>query len=133
MISKYLYPVYALNWSEARNWLLDLNTDSYEWKTFTSSEIATIKSRAKDCGSQSCPLQNANELKLYLKYCMFNLDACSMVPFGKIKEGYWPVAELNLLYRQQMININDAEKYSIGQIIDGKLVIEVLSKMNEII
>jgi hypothetical protein len=75
--------------------------------------LEIIKERAKECGKNSCSLQNTNELNIYLKYCMFNLKECGMISFDKIKEGHWPVAELNILYRQQIISLDDAIKYNI--------------------
>ena len=56
-----------------------------------------------------------------------------MIPFGKIKEGYWPVAELNLLYKQNLIDLSEASTYDIGELIDGKLAINILAKLNTII
>jgi len=133
MIAKYLYSNYSFNRDNAKKWIEWLRNWSYEYRTFSESDIKTIKSRAKDCGKQVCTLQDANELNIYLKYCMFNLKECGMIPFDKIKEWYWPVAELNILYRQQMISLDDAVKYNINKLIDGKLAIEILANINSLI
>lgn len=133
MIAKYLYPVYSLNWANVQEWVDDLNSWSYAYKNFTDTERKAIKTRAKECGKQICNLQSADELNIYFKYCMFNLKECGMIPFEKIKEGYWPVAELNVLYKQQMISLDDAVKYNIGNLIDGKLAVEILSHINNLI
>lgn len=133
MIAKYLYPIYSLNWTSVQNWVDDLSSRSYAYKNLTETDIKTIKTRSKECNKQICSLQNADELNIYLKYCMFNLKECGMIPFEKIKEGYWPVAELNVLYRQQMISLDDAVKYNIGTLIDGKLAVQILSRINSLI
>ncbi|AHB40990.1 hypothetical protein P148_SR1C00001G0183 [candidate division SR1 bacterium RAAC1_SR1_1] len=133
MIAKYLYPIYSLNWNTVEAWVDDLNSRSYAYKNLSEDDIKIIEKRSKECGKQICSLQDANELNIYLKYCMFNLKECGMIPFEKIKEGYWPVAELNVLYRQQMISLDDAVKYNIGTLIDGKLAVEILSRINSLI
>lgn len=130
MIAKYLYPMYSLNWSSVQERVDDLGSRSYAYRNLTKDDIATIKAKAKECNKQICSLQSTDELNIYLKYCRFNLKECGMIPFDKIKEWYWPVAELNLLYRQQMISLDDAVKYNIGSLIDGKLAIEILGKIN---
>ncbi|MDD3262458.1 MAG: PKD domain-containing protein [Candidatus Absconditabacteria bacterium] len=133
MIAKYLYPTYALHRNNVQERISDLSSRSYQYKTFTKDDLDIIKKRAKDCGKNICTLQDSNELNIYLKYCMFNLKECGMIPFEKIKEGYRPVAELNLLYRQQIITLNDAVKYNINERVDGKLAVEILGKINSLI
>jgi hypothetical protein len=117
MISKYVYSAYALNWIEAKNWIKKLDLNSYQYKTFSSKDITTINDKAKVCKNQACALENTEQLSIYLKYCMFNLQSCGMVPFEKIKEGYWPVAELNLLSKQQIVSIDEAATYNINEMI----------------
>lgn len=133
MIAKYLYPIYSLNWNVVQERVDDLNSRSYAYKNLSEDDLSTIKKRSKECGKQICSLQDANELNIYLKYCMFNLKECGMIPFEKIKEGYRPVAELNVLYRQQMISLDDAVKYNIGTLIDWRLAVEILSRINWLI
>jgi len=86
MIAKYLYPTYALQRSNVQERISDLRSRSYQYKTFTKDDLDIIKKRAKDCGKNICTLQDSNELNIYLKYCMFNLKECGMIPFEKIKE-----------------------------------------------
>ena len=56
-----------------------------------------------------------------------------MASVGPIKEGSWPVAELNLLSKQQIINLDDAAKFNIWDLIDGQLVIKIFANMNDLI
>ncbi len=133
IISKYLYSSHSLNWDTANTWIKKLRSWSYEHRTFTKDELTIITKKAKECGKTSCSLQDIEEFNIYLKYCMFNLKSCGMIPFWKIKEGYWPVAELNILYRQNIISLNDAVKYNIGENIDGKLTIDILGRVNDLI
>jgi hypothetical protein len=39
---------------------------------------------------------------------MYNLSACDFQSFGVIGAGYWPVSELNILYKEGIISIDDA-------------------------
>jgi hypothetical protein len=66
-------------------WINTLKIDSYEAKNFTIDDKNTIIAKSKTC-ENNCGLQNANEVSLYLKYCMFNIAKCSMQEVGKIKQ-----------------------------------------------
>jgi hypothetical protein len=44
--------------------------------------------------------QTNAEFQAWLKYCMYNLEACDFQKFGVIGVGYWPVSELNILYKE---------------------------------
>ena len=133
MISKYIYAINTINWQSAKDWIYKLSPTDYQYKIFSASDIATIESKAKTCVNQSCVLESTNELNVYLKYCMFNLNACGMMPIGNIKEWFWPVAELNLLAKQNILTIDEAAKYNVNEIIDGALLLKILSNMNSII
>ncbi len=54
-----------------------------------------------------------------------------MQEIGKIKQWYWPIAELNTLYNQNIINIDQTQRKTIDKNIDGKTVAETLAKLNE--
>lgn len=60
---------------------------------------------------------------------MFNLEACQMRSFDKIGQAYWPVAELNILYSQKIIDLDTALKTDIYSMVDGTLVLETLYKL----
>ncbi|MEI6673023.1 MAG: thrombospondin type 3 repeat-containing protein [bacterium] len=129
ILAKYSFKDITLNWKEVNTRINKLKTDSYEAKNFTSEDKKNIIEKSKTCDS-TCALQNSNEVNLYLKYCMFNIVKCSMQEVGKIKQGYWPVAELNLLYHQNIINIDQNQRVNIDKNIDGKTVLETLFKLN---
>ena len=44
--------------------------------------------------------QSNAEFQAWLKYCMYNLSECNFQNFGVIGTGYWPVSELNVLYKE---------------------------------
>jgi hypothetical protein len=85
IIARYIYKDLTLNRKEVNSRISKLKTDSYEAKNFTADEKTTISGKSKTCES-TCALQNANEVNLYLKYCMFNIVGCNMQEVGKIKQ-----------------------------------------------
>ena len=130
ILAKYIYKDINLNRKGVNTRVNGLKTDSYEAKNFTSDDKKVITEESKTCDT-TCALQNNNEVNIYLKYCMFNLVKCSMQEVGKIKQWYWPVAELNLLYSQSIINIDQNQWINIDKDIDGKTVVDTLFKLNE--
>ena len=129
ILAKYIFKDLTLNRKEVNTWINTLKIDSYEAKNFTIDDKNTIIAKSKTC-ENNCGLQNANEVSLYLKYCMFNIAKCSMQEVGKIKQWYRPVAELNLLYRQNIIDIDQSLRRNTDKNIDGKTVVETLFKIN---
>jgi len=129
ILAKYIYKDINLNRKEVNTRVTSLKTDSYEAKNFTTNDKKIITDRSKSCNN-ICTLQNANEVNLYLKYCMFNLTKCNMQVIGKIKQWTWPIAELNLLYSQNIIDIDQSQRTNIDKAIDGKTVLETLFKLN---
>ena len=126
LVAKYIYNGFSLNRETAKDWLEGLETNSYIAKNFTSADQKIIDDNAKTCGGTACALKNADEVKTYLKYCMFNLSACAMGDMGATKQWYRPVAELNLLYKQNVIDLQEAEKEDLNQVMDGKRILEIL-------
>ena len=129
ILAKYIYKDIALNWKEVNTRVSKLKTDSYEAKNFNSTDKSMIAEKIKTCNT-TCALQNVNEVNLYLKYCMLNLAKCNMKEVGKIKQWYRPVAELNLLYSQDIIDIGQNQRVNIDKSIDGKTVLDTLFKLN---
>jgi len=129
ILAKYIYKDINLNRKEVNTWINKLKTDSYEAKNFTTDDKKLITEKNTSCAG-SCVLQNANEVNIYLKYCMFNIAKCTMQEVGKIKQWYWPVAELNLLYNQSIIDIDKTLRRTTDKNIDGKTVLETLFKLN---
>jgi len=129
ILAKYIYKDISLNRKEVNTRVSKLAADSYEAKNFTTDDKKVITEKSKTCDNV-CALQNNNEVNLYLKYCMFNLAKCSMQEVGKIKQWYRPVAELNLLYSQSIINIDQTQRRNTDKNIDGKTVLDTLFKLN---
>jgi hypothetical protein len=130
LLAKYMYADIQIDRKQAQLRMNKLKANSYEAKTLDADDKNIIKSNAESCKETNCYLTDAAQVKTYLKYCMFNLAICGMEPIGKIKQGVWPVAELNLLGSQNIINVNQTTWNDIGALVDGATVIDILSKVN---
>jgi len=53
-----------------------------------------------------------------------------MQEIGKIREGYRPIAELNMLSKQNIINLDQNLRKNTDKFIDGETVLETLFKLN---
>lgn len=52
-----------------------------------------------------------------------------MRAFNKIGQAYWPVAELNILYSQEIIDLDTALQTDIYAMAEGELVLETFYKL----
>jgi hypothetical protein len=130
LLAKYIYPDIQIDWKQAQKRVAKLKADSYESKTLTTDDKKIILDNSKSCNETNCYLTDASQVKTYLKYCMFNLSICGMEPMGNIKQGVWPVAELNLLNSQNIISRDASLRKDVGASIDGETALEVLEKVN---
>ncbi|MCX6823084.1 MAG: thrombospondin type 3 repeat-containing protein [candidate division SR1 bacterium] len=130
LLAKYIYPNIQIDWKQAQNRVTKLKPDSYESRTLTTDDKQIILDNSKSCKETNCYLTEAKQVATYLKYCMFNLAICGMQPLGNIKQGAWPVAELNLLNSQNIITRDASQRKDIGTSVDGQTVIDILEKVN---
>lgn len=130
IMSKYMYRDISVNRKDAYKRSSSIKTGSYQDNVLTKNDKKIIQEESEVC-ENSCTLQNKEEVSTYLKYCMFNLKQCSMEEVGKIKQWYRPVAEINLLHMQNIINKDDSTRRNTEKNIDGKTVLETLYKLNQ--
>jgi hypothetical protein len=130
LLAKYMYPNIQIDRKQAQNRVSKLKTDSYEYKTLTTDDIKAIKDNATACSNEPCYLTRASDVSTYLKYCMFNLQICGMESVGKLKQGYRPIAEVNLLQSQNILTLDQTSWADTANPIDGTTVLEILSKVN---
>ncbi len=130
LITQYIYQDITMNRTTVQKRISGLKPDSYEYKNFSSADLKTIKQNAVEC-KDTCALKKASDVQIYLKYCMFNLTQCGMQAYGKIKQGVWPVAELNLLATQKIISLDSSVRSKTDSLVDGKTVLQTLFKLNQ--
>ena len=129
LISNYIYWDISTNRDNVKSWVDELDKDKYQYKTFDLWDIKTIEDNSKSC-DKTCKLWNWSEVKTYLKYCMFNLDDCGMTPIWKIWQWYRPVAELNLLKNQNILELDQDYWNNIWWSMDVKKIFEVIYKLS---
>ena len=96
---------YLIDWSKVKAWKKWLKKNSIQMKVLNQSNIDVIdKAESKIAYAES-----NEEFQTWLKYCMYNLSECNFQSFGVIWTGYWPVSELNILYKEWIISLEDAQ------------------------
>ena len=128
---QYVYDKYEINWKNVENWMNNLQPDSYPDQYLTNDEKDMIREYANQW--LNWPLPNEESLQPYLKYCMFNLNSCNMQSFWKVGQWYWPVAELNILYDNDIVEFEKIENGQIDWLVEWEYVLQVLYKLFEII
>ena len=96
---------YQINWSAVKSWMNRLDKSKRNIILNQTNIDAINKADTK-----STYAQNNDEFQAWLKYCMYNLSWCNFQTFGKIWQAYWPVSELNILYKEWIISQEDALK-----------------------
>ena len=96
---------YRINWLDVKSWMKWLKKNSIQMKVLKQVDIDAIN----NANPESNSAQTNEEFQAWLKYCMYNLSACDFQSFGTIGAGYWPVSELNILYKEGIISIDDAK------------------------
>ena len=129
VLSKYIYQNYSADRSSIQNWLQGLTLNSYPDRYIDNTDRQNIQEASENCQQGSCPIQNAAAFKTYIKYCMFNLNACDMRTFGQIEQAYWPVSELNILYNQDIVDVQRARNIDIYANVDGQTALDIFYKL----
>ena len=95
---------YQIDRSKVKSWKKWLKKNSVQMKVLNQNNIDIIDKAE----SKVAYAQNNDEFQTWLKYCMYNLSACNFQSFWVIWTGYWPVSELNILYKEWIITMDDA-------------------------
>jgi len=128
---QYVYYNYLVNWQDIRSWLNMLNPNSYQMNILNKDDINLINKLASENISWSLPTESS--MQTYLKYCMFNLDACGMQTFGDITQWYWPIAELNILYDHNIVEHEKFKNWEIHELAWWEYVIKTLYNLFKLI
>lgn len=128
---QYVYQKYLVKWSDIKSWMDSLPQWTYAYNYLTNDEKALINKYANN--GTSGPLPNEEVLQPYIKYCMFNLKACGMQNFGAIWQWYWPVAELNILYDNDIVEHEKFKDGETNKLVDWKYVLETLYNLFKLI
>ena len=114
------YPIDRPKVKSRKKWL---KKDSIQMRTMNQTNILAIDKAS----SKVWYAQTNDEFQARLKYCMYNLSACNFQPFGAIGTWYWPVSELNILYKEWIISLEDAQKVASFSNMKGNEAIRIFS------
>ncbi|MDR2191247.1 MAG: hypothetical protein LBP53_09090 [Candidatus Peribacteria bacterium] len=99
IINSHLLSKYQTNRTDIKNWVKNLTPTSYQYQVLSEADKNAITNANANSKAITTPI----EFQAYLKYCMFHLTACGFQTFGAIKQGFWPISELNILVKEQII------------------------------
>ncbi len=132
VIEKYTFQNYSVNWSQVQKWKDNLEEWWYADRYVLSIDDDIIDQWVLRCGTTECPLKDRREYKTYRKYCMFELEKCGNQPYGFLKAWRWPIAEINQLAKEWIINEPNIQD-SIHDPVDGEYVLATFGRMFPII
>jgi len=133
LLAQYLYDDYLVNRDYVSSWLDNIDPWSQEDGYLNEYDRKIIKNQAAICDNELCDIPDGTAFKTYLKYCMYNIRSCDMQAFGEIKQAFWPVAELNILYQQNVIDLDEAHKTDLHLPAKWEKILEALYKIFGII
>lgn len=129
VLAKYIYQEYRADRSAIQAWMQWLAVNSYPDRYLDDTDRTNIQEAASNCVQWSCIITSPAIFKTYIKYCMFNINACDMRTFGQIEQAYWPVSELNILYNQEIIDVQRARDIDIYANVDGQTALDIFYRL----
>ena len=101
---------YQINWAKVKSRLRWLRKNTIQMGVLNQTDINAIN----NADSKTVVAQTNEEFQAWLKYCMYNVSDCWFQPFWVVWTWYWPVSELNILYKEWIISRDDALKVSVS-------------------
>jgi len=133
LLAQYIHNDYLAPWDKIKIWMENLDKNSGAFGYLDDRDRSIINKQSELCLNDTCQITNVPAFKTYLKYCMYNIDECEMLEFGNVIEWYRPVAELNILYQQKIIDAQEAREWDINLPVNGQKVVEILYKIHDVI
>ena len=124
ILSKYIEKNYTTNWKDIENRYNKQKPWTYSYNIFNERDKAIITNKAEQCSDNNCPMGGTSEFRTYLKYCMFNIDSCKMKEYSRIIQWYWPISELNVALKENIIDYNESFINTIHKPIDWKTAVD---------
>jgi len=127
--SNYIYDDLQLNRSSVKKRKDKLIVGEYKEKNLTQDMKTIIDQEAQNCPEETCVLTKPEHVKLYLTYCMFNLQQCKMHNYNKIKQGARPIAELNVLEKVDIVGEDELGDINIHELVPADKILKILYKV----
>jgi len=132
VVEKFTFEKYSINRQEVRNRRDWLDEWTYTHRYMNSLDDQRINAGIARCWSTTCPLADRWEFKTYRKYCTFELEKCWNRTFWFLQAWRWPVAELNVLEKENILTDQNVQN-TIHDPVDWKVVLETFWKLFPII
>lgn len=129
LLAKYIYQDFSVNWEKVAQWYLSLEDGSYQKLSFSRKDLAIIEKYAKE-KKGNAPLQSPESLKTYARYCSFNLESCWFTSINDIEQGFWPIAEINILLKKKVLVASEISKSKLFKSPTGKEVLQAIYPVN---
>lgn len=110
IIEQYTFQNYSINRLEVQQRKNNIQKWSYTDRYFNQDDQKIIDEWALRCWNSNCILKDRREFKTYRKYCTFELSKCNNSAYWFLKSWWWPVAEINILTKEWIINDPDIDK-----------------------
>jgi len=128
---QYIFNRYLADWWQIKKWMDWLTKWTYPYEYLNKNDRDIINMHAQNWLSWILP--NKESLQAYIKYCMFNLNKCGMQSFGAIKQWYWPVWELNILYDHNIVEHEKFKNWQIHELVSWEYVLKTLYNVFKIV
>lgn len=122
--------LYSINRKSVKSRLNNKNTSIIAQKNFSIEDRAMIEKKSNEC-SNNCRITSPEEFDIYAKYCTRNLWSCSMIDFSTLREWQRPIAELNILLKEEITNIIQADKLKPYEPANSQQLLEYLYSAQE--
>ena len=107
-------------------------TSDQENMNILSWDYDFAKNLANDYGDNSYTISNFNEFFLYQKYCNLFPSDCDFTEFNNVKKGDYTLSLLNILYKENLLSLNDINHFDPQKLVDGETLIDWLYKVKTI-
>lgn len=130
IVSEQVYNKYSVRWINIDNWLKSLEKNSQIYKNLNIQDLQNITDWKSKCWTTECKITSSSQLETYLKYCTYNINACNFNIFANLKNWDWPIAEINILYNEKVLDYNEANSISFYSPINWKDLLNYIYKIS---
>ncbi len=127
-----LSKTYQADRASIKSRLSKQNPTSAAFKNFTLVDLTNINAGILKCNNQQkCDISSALELDTYAKFCTWNLSACEMVSLRNLGQGQRPVAEINILMKEGVMSIVEADQIKPYDLATNQQLLNYLYRLNQ--
>lgn len=133
MLAPYVHASYSTDWKAIHKYVMALPADTYQYLLFSLQDRQAINLELQNCDLDSCQVSTTQWFMAYLKYCSLNPSSCWMYEFTNIKTGTWPLAELHVMMKAQLIDLSQIQTLDIKNFVPGNVLLDYAYKLKAIV